>query len=451
MDAASRPKPRLLFLAPFLLLALLFAWTDLLAMRRVSQLRAETENVVQDMLTDVELVSRMRRDLDHVRILAHRYVFEKDGATLTALDAQIALTKADFAVAAAQYESVPMLPAEQGPWQALKGAIADIRPRLDAVLALARDDHEAAAQRGLVEVEGDFGRIDGHFRDLINYNHRSAKETVARVAALQRTSAASLQVLALIGVALSVALGAAMTRALQLRERHLREVAERLAASNRELDAFAGRVAHDLRLPLTTATLATSQLSKQPTLPEQTKALGILQRAFSRMAAIIQDLLAISRMQASAPVGVCDPASAAEELREELAPRTESGDVNLVIDVEHAKVRCSEGLFRQVMWNLAENAMKYRRAEVRARVEICGRAAEDRYELSVQDNGIGISPEEACKLFEPFYRTAGAKGAPGTGLGLSIVKRVVEANGGTVSVTSEPGSGSKFVTRLPLA
>jgi signal transduction histidine kinase len=126
-------------------------------------------------------------------------------------------------------------------------------------------------------------------------------------------------------------------------------------------------------------------------------------------------------------------------------------DVNLVIDVQHAQVRCSEGLLRQVMWNLADNAMKYGRAEVRTRVEVCGRATDDRYVLSVRDNGVGISPDETCRVFEPFYRAEGGKGQPGTGLGLSIVKRAVEANGGTVSVTSEIGAGSMFVARLPLA
>jgi signal transduction histidine kinase len=447
--APPRLKQLLLF-APFLLMAVLFACTDLLAMRRVSQLRAQAESIVGDALTDIELVSRMRRNLDRVNLLADQHVFEQEEGAMLALDARIALSRADYIVAATAFESLPMLPTEREEWEALLTETRYIAPRLDGVLALSRRNENTEARRELTVLGQAFGRAYEHLSSLSRINHRFAVETVARMGELQRSSTAGLELLALTGIGLSVVLGIVMTRALQLREHHQRRQAQILEASNRELDAFAGRVAHDLRGPLTTANLAAARISKQSPSPEQLATVGILQRSFGRMDAIIQDLLAISHVQTSAPGCVCDPATAAEQLREELAPRAEGSDVSLVIDVQHANVRCSEGLFRQVIWNLADNAMKYRRTEVHARVEICGRAADDRYELSVQDNGVGIAPEEADKVFDPFFRATGGKDQPGTGLGLSIVKRVVEANGGTVSVTSKPGSGSTFVTRLPL-
>jgi signal transduction histidine kinase len=104
-----------------------------------------------------------------------------------------------------------------------------------------------------------------------------------------------------------------------------------------------------------------------------------------------------------------------------------------------------------VVWNLADNAMKYRRTDVPPHVEISGRTYGRTYELAVRDNGIGISHEEAKMVFEPFFRASSGKSEPGTGLGLSIVKRAIEASGGKISVTSEPGSGSEFVARLPIA
>lgn len=114
-------------------------------------------------------------------------------------------------------------------------------------------------------------------------------------------------------------------------------------------------------------------------------------------------------------------------------------------------VRCPAGLLREALFNLADNALKYRRPDVPLEVDIEGHPAADRYELSVRDNGIGMSAEQTRRVFEPFYRGAQVRDRPGTGLGLSIVRRIVEATGGTVRVASVPGRGSEFTVTLPVA
>jgi signal transduction histidine kinase len=102
------------------------------------------------------------------------------------------------------------------------------------------------------------------------------------------------------------------------------------------------------------------------------------------------------------------------------------------------------------LWNLGENAVKYRRPEVQLLVQIRGRATPNAYELSVSDNGMGMSPSVARQAFQPFFRGKQTASTPGTGLGLSVVKRVIEASGGTVSIDSEPGRGTTFKIQLPL-
>jgi signal transduction histidine kinase len=442
--APTRGHALLFVFTPFALLAALFLVTDMLAMRRVAQLREAAELIEQDMLSDMDLLGRMRGDLDRLKLLADRHVLEKDGFGMARVEAEIAQTEADFAAASDSFGRLPMLPAERAPWQELTAAVAAVKPRLATVLDLSRTNDDERAYAALRDSEGDLDRADRSLRALVSVNREAATEGEARVAVLQTSATAGLQVLAVAGVGLSLLLGGAVIRTLHSRN-------QRLQAINRELDAFAGRVAHDLRAPLSTATLATARLSRQSPTSDQVKSLDALQRSFHRMTQLIEDLLAISRAQSSEPRGVCDPGHAAEDLREELGPRAMSDDVELLIRVEHAQVCCSEGLFRQVMWNLADNAMKYRRADAHPCVEICGRSTGDRYELSVRDNGVGIDPDEIGRVFDAFYRAAGGKGQPGTGLGLSIVKRAVEANGGTVSVTSTVGSGSMFVARLPLA
>jgi len=132
------------------------------------------------------------------------------------------------------------------------------------------------------------------------------------------------------------------------------------------------------------------------------------------MDGIIQDLLALSRIVPDGPTALCDLAEATEQLRDEPTTRADQSSVSLTIDVQAATVHCSEGLLRQVVWSLADNAMKYRCSDVPPHVEICGRACGQTYELAVRDNGIGISHEEAKKVFEPFFRASAGRREPGS-------------------------------------
>jgi signal transduction histidine kinase len=294
--------------------------------------------------------------------------------------------------------------------------------------------------------------LDDAFRELdalTRVNRAAADAVVARVTHLQRSATQLLAVLAVFGALLTLAIGVLAMRAMRRWDAVQRGYTDALTETNRNLEAFAGRVAHDLKGPLTTATLTTSRLARSA--PGQDAAIAMLRRSIARMQALIDDLLELARMQATSQPAECDPAAVVAQVREDLAAREGEADVEIVTQVEPATVRCREGLLRQAVWNLAENAIKYRRAEERAHVEVSGHAAEAVYELSVRDNGVGMSPDDARQAFDPFYRAARTKEAPGLGLGLSIVKRVVEASGGAMSVDSELGRGSTFVMRLPLA
>jgi signal transduction histidine kinase len=106
------------------------------------------------------------------------------------------------------------------------------------------------------------------------------------------------------------------------------------------------------------------------------------------------------------------------------------------------------GKFRQIVFNLAANAVKFTKAgEVRLGLhEEAGTLV-----LRVSDTGIGISPEDAEHLFESYWqvRQSGSRYPGGTGLGLSITRQLAQLLGGDVSVNSRPGDGSTFIVRLP--
>jgi signal transduction histidine kinase len=141
----------------------------------------------------------------------------------------------------------------------------------------------------------------------------------------------------------------------------------------------------------------------------------------------------------------------AQSLEQELDPQVKGVNGVLRIQMEPASVQCSEGLLHQALWNIGENAIKYRRHEVPIHIDINGRVVRNLYEFRISDNGCGMSPEVVRRAFEPFFRGEMVQSTAGTGLGLSIVKRVVDAIGGTVSVESEVGHGTTFLINIPLA
>jgi signal transduction histidine kinase len=171
------------------------------------------------------------------------------------------------------------------------------------------------------------------------------------------------------------------------------------------------------------------------------------------MDVLIKDLLALSRIDAEAmTTQTCDPHDVASSVVDDLRARIDENHGTLVLDVAAGIVRCSEALLRQALWNLVDNAVKYRKKDVPPKIEIHGTASDTTYTLAIADNGIGLSPEDAQHVFEPFFRASGVKQeTPGTGLGLSIVKRVVEASGGSVSVAPRAEAGTAFTLQLSLA
>jgi signal transduction histidine kinase len=259
--------------------------------------------------------------------------------------------------------------------------------------------------------------------------------------------------LTLLGLGAVVVLGTALvgrwvSRQVAYREREMLRNAQTLEARNRELDAFAGRVAHDIRAPLTAIKLAVKPLGAK--IPPGDRTLGILERGVGRMEALVEDLLALARIETQTH-GRCDPAVVVAEIEGDFASRLEAEKGVLRVSVSHAEVSCSEGLLRQAVANLVENAVKYHRAEAAPEVDISGSSCDSAYDLRVSDNGVGMSQEEAARVFEPFYRSPRTQDLPGTGLGLSIVSRVAEASGGRLSVETKLGQGSTFVVHLPLA
>jgi two-component system phosphate regulon sensor histidine kinase PhoR len=134
-----------------------------------------------------------------------------------------------------------------------------------------------------------------------------------------------------------------------------------------------------------------------------------------------------------------------------MRPRAEGRGLTLTHSCIHFKpVYADPKGLEEILNNLLSNAINYSLAGGRVTVTVCGREAF--LEISVQDEGVGIPPEEIPKIFDRFYRVKHPKtrSVTGTGLGLAIVKRVVDAHQGTIDVESIPDKGTIFNVKLPL-
>jgi two-component system sensor histidine kinase KdpD len=215
-------------------------------------------------------------------------------------------------------------------------------------------------------------------------------------------------------------------------------------------------VSHDLRTPLTAVVAAGHALGADSlTDQERAELSAAVVEEGTRLAGLVDNLLALSRLQAGAAtphsdwVSVEDLVSAAAE-----GLRGEPLDVRVTVDADVPEVRADAAQLERAFANLLENAGRYGGDQpifVHAR-RVGGRAG-DLVLVSVVDQGPGIDAAEQARIFEPFYRGR-ASGSPawtGSGLGLAIVKGFVEANGGSISVQSLPGQGTSFVISLPVA
>jgi signal transduction histidine kinase len=401
--------------------------------------------IIGNSMESVQLVHRMGVALCQRQILVDAHVFAKDGASMAQVEKRIAAVEADFAAAARVYAPLA-LAEERAIFEQLQREHAASSRQIADTLSLSQANRTEEARAALRGAEDSLVAMNADVSALIQINRIEAERAGLRIDAVHQASNRRTMFLQIVVGGASLLITLMIIRAVHERGRAVARYAELLEVQNRDLDAFAGHVAHDLRGPLGTIAMATGLLAQR--FPAEDRTVCILRRATTAMEELIEDLLSLSKLSAGALQAVCDPAAVAARVREEMDARFAAAGATLRVAVEPALVRCGEGLLRQVLVNLADNGVKYRRVDTPAEVEIRGRERGSSYELRVSDNGVGMSPDEARRAFDPFFRATRVRDRPGTGLGLSIVKRVVDASGGSVHIDSELGRGTTFVVTL---
>ena len=233
--------------------------------------------------------------------------------------------------------------------------------------------------------------------------------------------------------------------------------------ANRAKSTFLSNMSHDIRTPMNAiigfTTLAISNIDDKNRVKDYlTKTLA----SSNHLLSLINDVLDMSRIESGkihleeVEVNLSD---VLHDLKTIVSGQIYAKQLELymdAMDVTDEDVYCDKTRLNQILLNLLSNAIKFTPAggtvSVRVR-QLAGQACGcGQYEFRIKDNGIGMSPEFAKKIFEPFERerTSTVSRIQGTGLGMAITKNIVDMMGGTIEVQTAQGKGSEFIIRVPL-
>jgi signal transduction histidine kinase len=245
----------------------------------------------------------------------------------------------------------------------------------------------------------------------------------------------------------------------QQAQHELQQMAAELTRSNRELQDVASIASHDLRAPLQKIKSFADLLAEEYASPLDDLGRDVLERlrrSVHRMTRLVDDLLELARVRATArPFTRVDLSQVAQEVASDLEPalRVAGGRIEIgalpVIDADPTQMH-------QLLQNLAANGLKFQRAGDVPVVRIEASVIEHHAggpplcRLRVSDNGIGFDNQHAERIFRPFERLHGQQEYEGSGMGLAVCARIAERHGGTIAAYGVRGQGASFLVTLPV-
>jgi len=239
----------------------------------------------------------------------------------------------------------------------------------------------------------------------------------------------------------------------------LNDMLGRLERAFDQVNAFTSNASHELKTPL--ANLRTEielALEREPDVEAYQRLLASGAEEVSRMTHIVDNLLLLAQLDSKQAILRRDPVDLGEVARQaaadmEILGETRGVKVRAALLAPGVSVSGDDVALRRVLMNLLENGVKYGREGSEVKVSVWKEGASARVEIA--DSGVGIPAESLPHLFDRFYRVdrgrsrSPADGVGGHGLGLSITRSLVEAHGGTITVTSREGVGTTFHVTLP--
>lgn len=431
--------------AAFMMSTAVAEWSDV-------SIRRAAEQIAGDTAPSIEHLSLLRADLRRITLLGN-------GDLDAALEGgpPFERRRIDHVLAALErdwnsYRALPSFPEENTLVPAAEEAEQDLETAVARLEQIEQDPGRAQVRAVLEkELRPAANRLDAAVLRLIDANAARGGELGRTIGRLGRESVINAIVLDAICVLLTIAAGLLAWRLVRRTTALLEQRAD-------ELEAFAGRVAHDVMGPLSATSLSLDLLARGTASPERAaRAIESGRAGITRARLIADGLLAFARAGARPETGAeADVAEVIAGAIKEITPAGGEREIEIAAELAApGTAACNPGVLASLVSNLLRNAVKYAGGVPAPRIVVRARAVDDRLgrrrvRIEVEDNGPGLPAALGDQVFEPYVRGPGS-GKPGIGLGLATVKRIADAHGGRVGVRSVPGRGCTFAVELPAA
>jgi PAS domain S-box-containing protein len=243
----------------------------------------------------------------------------------------------------------------------------------------------------------------------------------------------------------------------QLARQALVEARDAADRANRAKSEFLSTMSHELRTPMNSILGFAQLLQTDPDHPlseTQKESVDQIARAGWHLLQLINDVLDLAKVEAGKIEAILEDVDLDTVMAECLSlvmPLAEKHGIELVDQATGTglHVRADHTRLKQAVLNLVSNGIKYNRKNGSVAIE--AQRVDEWCEITVLDTGVGLTPEQIDRIFEPFSRVSAHRDEiEGTGIGLTITRKLVALMGGAIGVESEPGSGSRFWVRIPL-
>jgi signal transduction histidine kinase len=435
----------------YLVVVVSFLAAAIYTTQHIRKIDAASDEIVRDAMPTIRCLAEARQSVGQLQLALSVYL-AGDGTLDPTVRAAIEAPLRAVDEQVDTYLALPLFPGERPLWEDVQRATHELQNATRRMLGQAdASDQRLARETGSGQVIPAARQLHEALSRDIDFNAQNGTrlaESIKAVRVRGQWLGVSLSLLCgLVALLASLIVNGQIRRRDTLVAEHARLLEERA----RELESFSGRVAHDIMNPAGGAQLALEleirRLRAAGALPHDN--LLRAQRSLQRIQALVVGLLGFARAGAR-PAGA-EAADVVEVIQDVLSgaePRASAAGLTLAAELSSGAVACAKGVLLSLVANLVDNAIKYARGGGRVVVRAAVRSGTVRVE--VEDDGPGLPPELAGRVFEPFVRGAGAE-TPGLGLGLATVRRLADAHGGCAGVRSGPGPGCTFWFELPRA